>query len=53
MNATATDALLDIRDMIQTILSDLRSIKEELVEQNKKNQKVLEEQRAITRERAF
>ena len=53
MNAFATDTLLDIRDMIQTILSDLRSIKEELVEQNKKNQKVLEEQRAITRERAF
>ena len=46
MEATAINALLDIRDA-------LRQIAKELDVQNKNRQKVLEEQRALMRERAF
>ena len=46
MEATAINALLDIRDA-------LRQIAKELDVQNKNRQKVLEEQRALMRVRAF
>ena len=46
MEATAINALLDIRDA-------LRQIAKELDVQNKNRQKDLEEQRALMRERAF